>query len=323
MKTCRVGILGTANIASRRFLPALMLWENMEYVGVASRTKEMAEVFVSSNGGKPYVGYQSMLEDMSIDAVYLPLPPSLHYEWTKAALLNGKHVIVEKPIVSCKKQLEELFEIANKNNLVIHENYMFVYHKQIEYIVNLVQNSEVGKIRLIQCKFGFPHRKKGDFRYEKALGGGSLVDCGGYTVKLASKLLGNELTVFDAYLNYENEEVDLYGSAVLRNQDGVTAQLAFGMDNDYKCELEIWGSEGVIKAPRVFTASAIDIAKVIVCKNGEEKMQYTFLDDHFKKSIQYFNRCLESELVREENLKEIKKQVSIIADIKHKALTSV
>lgn len=162
-----------------------------------------------------------------IDAVYLPLPPALHFKWAKLALEHGKHVFVEKPSTTDAVDTNGLIELARKNNLAFHENYMFVYHEQLKVINDVVESGEIGDIRLYRISFGFPRRAQNDFRYNKSLGEGALIDAGGYTIKYGSYLLGDTAKLTTTQLNYIDEfGVDMYGSATMVNDKGVTAQLA-------------------------------------------------------------------------------------------------
>lgn len=96
---------------------------------------------------------------------------------------------------------------------------MFAFHKQIEDIKKIVADGEIGNVRLIRIDFGFPKRAQNDFRYNKKLGGGALFDCGGYPVKLARILLGGDVHITDAnFIMSEEHNVDLYGSATLKNE---------------------------------------------------------------------------------------------------------
>ena len=131
MEKIRLGILGTSEIAFRRFMPALQKCDAFEYVGVASRTLEKTNTFVQQYGGICFDGYQSLIECEDIDAVYIPLPPALHYEWGKKALEHGKHVFMEKPFTTSMKDTESLIQLAKENNLALHENYMFQFLKGI------------------------------------------------------------------------------------------------------------------------------------------------------------------------------------------------
>lgn len=218
----RIGILGTSDIAFRRFLPALQKCEDLTYAGVATRTPEKGKPFQEAFGGEIYDGYASLLEDKSIEAVYVPLPPALHFEWGKKALESGKHLFMEKPFTTSLAETEALLALAEEKGLAVHENYMFLYHSQLTEIQKRIADGSLGKLRLIRAAFGFPKRSEGDFRYNKSLGGGALLDCGGYPVRLARELLGDTARVIQARLSQpEGYEVDLYGSAVLENDDGL------------------------------------------------------------------------------------------------------
>ena len=315
----RIGILGTADIAFRRFLPALQKCSDITYVGVASRTPEKAVSFTQVYGGKAYSSYEKLLEDRSIDAIYVPLPPALHYEWGKKVLESEKHLLMEKPFTTNLAGTKELLALAEEKKLVVHENYMFLYHSQLEKIKQLIFNGILGELRLIRAAFGFPKRSKDDFRYKKVLGGGSLLDCGGYPVRLALELLGETTKIIQANLHQpEGYEVDLFGSAVLQNDSGLCAQISFGMDNIYKCELEIWGNKSCIFTDRIFTAppdfypSIIFHTKDIVYNKKQNS------DDAFANSIRNFIERVLSSNEQGKNA-QIKKQAELIEKLKEKS----
>lgn len=305
----RLGILGTADIAYRRFLPALQMCPEITYAGVASRQLEKTERFVEAYGGQGYPSYEALLADQKIDAVYVPLPPALHYEWGEKVLGSGKHLLMEKPFTICQRDTETLLALAEKKNLAVHENYMFLYHSQLQTIRELIANRELGELRLLRMSFGFPKRGEDDFRYQKELGGGALLDCGGYPVRLALELLGNTVQVVQAKLSQPvGYEVDLYGSAVLENDKGACAQIAFGMDNSYKCELEIWGSAGSCQADRIFTAPPDHPVELKLKIHGGEQTIAVGTDNAFLKSIRTFYRMCAQKALREKNVAEIRKQ---------------
>ena len=312
MKKIRLGILGTSEIAFRRFLPALKKHSEFEYIGVASRNIEKTKLFVESYGGKGYSSYDELLQDKNIDAVYIPLPPALHFEWGKKALQAGKHILMEKPFCVNLQQTAELIELAKERNLAVHENYMFMYHKQLTKIKEIIDSGYLGKIRLYRIAFGFPMREKNDFRYNKELGGGALLDCGGYTLKLANYLLGDTTKVVCSNLVKEDFEVDLYGNATLQNDKGITAQVSFGMDNAYKCELEVWGSKATLKAPRIFTApDNFDVNLEFIDNNGIKNINVG-IDNQFYNSIDYLKKCIIDSSIRVNNYIYIEKQSKLI-----------
>lgn len=309
MEKIRIGILGTSEIAFRRFLPALAQCPAFEYAGVASRTPEKGKPFVETYGGVIYDGYEALLADESIAAVYLPLPPALHYEWGKQALEHGKHLLMEKPFTTSLADTQELLKIAEEKHLAVHENYMFLYHSQLAAIEKLVSDGEIGELRLIRAAFGFPKRAQTDFRYNKALGGGALLDCGGYPVRLAARLLGESARVTAARLNQPaGYDVDLYGSATLENELGQVAQISFGMDNSYKCELELWGSTGCLTADRIFTAPA-GFAPVMTLRTAQGTEQLTLpADDSFLNSIRGFEAVVNTPALRADQMAAIQRE---------------
>ena len=328
----RIGIICPSEIAFRRFLPALKEAGCFEYAGVAFANKEefvgasdeilekeraKAQTFVDNYGGKIYEGYRNLIESEDIDAVYLPLPPGLHYQWAKVALAAGKHILVEKPCSTALANTQDLLQEADSKCLAVHENYMFAFHDQLQAVNDIVDSGKIGDVRLYRISFGFPMRAQNDFRYIKALGGGALLDCGGYTFKYASILLGPTAKMKYAQSNnIDGFNVDMYGSAALVNDKGVTAQVAFGMDHNYKCEVEVWCSKGTLYTNRILTAPAGFTPEVIIRKGNEEEKRNLPADDAFKKSILHFSKCIEDAEVRKENYRTLLRQASLVEDFK-------
>ena len=276
--------------------------------------KDKAQVFVDKYGGIVFEGYQTMIDSDELDAVYMPLPPALHYQWAKLALEKGKHVFLEKPSTCYLKDTQDLVKIATQNGLALHENYMFVFHNQITELQSILKNGEqLGKLRLIRIAFGFPRRSLTDFRYNKKLGGGALLDAGGYTLKLASLLLGESTKLTTAQVSYDDEfEVDISGTATLVNNDGLVAQVAFGMDNDYHCDIEVWGNKGTLSSNRILTAP-VGCSPTYTVKQNQEFKTFNFSeDDAFYKSIIRFADCIEKAEIRDENYVILTRQSKLV-----------
>lgn len=337
----RIGIICPSEIALRRFIPALQQAGDcikFAAIGIASseewfgniesisqeqideqqsRERAKAQVFVDQYGGEIVVGYENLVSADAIDAVYIPLPPVLHHKWAKKAIEVGKHVFVEKPSTTSLADTEDLIEMASQKGLALHENYMFIYHSQLEEINNIVNSGEIGDVRLYRISFGFPRRAANDFRYNKNLGGGALLDAGGYCMKYANYLLGGDAHVTTAQANYIDEfEVDMYGSASMCNNKGQVAQIAFGMDNDYRCDIEIWGSIGTITSGRILTAPAGFVSSYTVKKNQDIETRSLTADDAFLKSIQRFVDCVNDNVVRIDEYELLKKQEQLLEEFK-------
>lgn len=335
----RIGVICPSEIALRRFMPALQKVAGIEFAGIASSTAEerfgardsytekeeeiiandfkKAEVFIEQYGGKLYSSYTEICESDEIDAIYIPLPPALHFRWAKYALEHGKHVFVEKPSTLYAADSKELAELALEKGLALHENYMFAFHKQLEEIRQMIENGDIGDVRLYRVSFGFPRRPAGDFRYLKALGGGALNDCGGYTLKYADMLLNHKGKLLAATSCADKQaDVDISGAALMADENGVTVQIAFGMENEYKCELEAWGSTGTLYHGRILTAPA-GFVPTCTIKRGQEVETITLSeDDTFMSSIQYFTECIEKEEVRAESRNAIIKQAEFVDEFR-------
>lgn len=333
----RIGIICPSEIAFRRFLPALQQAKDkiqFAAIGIASpeewlgdltnitqkqideqqaRERAKTQTFIDQYGGEIVVGYGNLVSSDLIDAAYIPLPPALHHKWAKMALEAGKHVFVEKPSTTSLADTEDLINLASEKGLALHENYMFIYHSQLEEIQNVVKSGEIGEVRLYRITFGFPLRQLNDFRYNKTLGGGALLDAGGYCMKYANWLLGGDAHVVTAQANdLEGFEVDMYGSATMANYKGQIAQLAFGMDNDYRCEIEIWGSKGTITSGRILTAPAGFAPSYTIKKNQDIDTRPLAADDAFLKSIERFIACVEDKGTRIEEYNLMLKQEQLV-----------
>lgn len=330
-----LGIICPSEIALRRFMPAIQKISEINFVGIGvcnleerfgqnpldeqeykkileDETKK-AQTFVDCYGGRIFYGYENIVTSDEIDAIYIPLPPALHFKWAKIALEHGKHVIVEKPSTISANDSRALVNLAKSNGLALHENYMFTFHEQLNEINGIISSGEIGEVRLYRICFGFPMRAANDFRYNKALGGGALIDAGGYTIKYATMLLGETAEIRYAQMNYKKGfNVDMYGSAALTNDDGVTAQIAFGMDNNYKCELEVWGSKGILTTGRILTAPVDFVPDVKIQKGNVEEIRKLPSDDAFYKSIRHFLKCVNDKNIREDNYRLIVKQANLV-----------
>lgn len=317
-KKIRLGILGCAEIAFRRFMPAIKNVEGIEVVTIAEEyAPSKLEAFCEEYNLESNSSFDEVISREDIDAVYIPQPPSLHYKWAKKALQSGKHVLLEKPSTTSYELTKELVELAKEKNLALHENYMFTYHSQISEIMELIEDKEIGDIRLIRANFGFPMRAQNDFRYNKELGGGALLDAGGYTVKLATLFLGDSVKVDTSKLfSMDGFEVDMYGNATLSNDENVVCQVGFGMDCQYQCNLEVWGSKGRLSTNRIFTAPS-DFNPQVVIECGNEIKNITLkADSHFEHSIEKFCEEVFDEDRREKIYKEILVQSKLVEEIR-------
>lgn len=216
-----IGILGAASIAKNRFLPALEHLPNVRCRRLAVRQESERSLAMANDFGLHVtIGYESLIDDPKVDVLYLPLPPALHFEAAMAALDAGKHVFLEKPLTLNGEEARILLERAQKRNLVVHENYMFLYHHQWAKLKHVWQDLAPGPLRLIRSSFCFPKRGPNDFRYQKDLGGGALLDAGGYVARAALDLLEDPMVLSAEFFVDPQYGVDTYGAFTLSGAKG-------------------------------------------------------------------------------------------------------
>jgi predicted dehydrogenase len=285
----RIGVLGCADVAWRRVLPAFRADRHVRIVAVASRTGDRAAKFAAEFGCAAVVGYQSLLDRDDVDAVYLPLPSGLHAEWIRRALETGRHVLTEKPATTRAEDTAELVALARARGLVLMENFMFLHHSRHERVRRLLADGVAGEVKGFHSTFTIPARPAGDIRLDADLGGGALLDNGAYPVRAAQLLLGPDLEVAGANLMTDPRHgVDIAGSALLYRSDGVTAQLTFGMDHHYLNDYHVHGSSGRLSIDRAFTPPADQPPEITVARQGRVDHVTLPAEDQCAKTVAAF-----------------------------------
>ncbi len=316
MNKLNIGILGFASIAIKAIIPAVVQSEYFELRGIASRNSDNKEVIENKYSCKFYNEYEAMVDDQSIDALYIPLPNSLHYPWAKKALENGKHLLVEKSLACSYQDVERLNDLAKQNNLAIVENFQFRKHSQLAKIKEIIGNNQLGEIRAIKSSFGFPpFPDKNNIRYIKELGGGALLDAGAYPIKLAQELLGFDIKITSALLEYEGQEVDIWGAGMLQQENASNfVQFSFGFDHHYQCSLEIWGSKAKLFTNRIFTAPPEYEPTVIVeSREGQETLTLD-ADNHYVNMLKHFYNCTQDQDLRTMEYRANNTQAKLLED---------
>ncbi|MFF4344842.1 Gfo/Idh/MocA family protein [Kitasatospora sp. NPDC001540] len=291
----RLGVLGCAEIAGRRTLPALTRVGDFTLRAVASRTARKAEAFARKFACQPVTGYEELLSRDDLDAVYIPLPAALHAPWARASLEAGLHVLVEKPACSTAAEAAALVALARERGLVLMENFGFVRHSQQAHVRTLLAEGAIGELRGMSAEFAFPPLPADDIRYLPELGGGALFDAGVYPIRAARLLLGDALDVAGAVLRTDGERgVDVAGAALLTTPEGVTAQLAFGFVHSYRCGYTLWGSEGTITLERAYSAPD-DLQPVMrLTRGGHSTIHHLAPDRQFDAMLGAFAAAIHS-----------------------------
>ncbi|CCH33151.1 Gfo/Idh/MocA family oxidoreductase [Actinosynnema sp. NPDC047251] len=285
----RVGVVGCAEIAGRRTLPAMVANPDIEVVAIASRDEGRAREFTDRFGGSPLKGYSALIDREDVDAIYNPLPLLLHAEWTERALTAGKHVLVEKPMTDSHKESSRLIELARAKGLVLMENYMFLHHSQHSEVRRMVDGGAIGELRGFSAAFTFPPKPAGDIRYQPGVGGGAFLDFGGYPVKVAMYFLGNDLRIGGAvFREHRDFGAVLSGEVLLYTPAGITAHLSFGMEHSYRNSYRLIGSTGRLLLDWVFTPPETH-RPVVRVERQDHREEFVLRADHqFANAISAF-----------------------------------
>lgn len=244
MNKLRFAILGAAKIA-RTIAPHLHASPMTELVGVASRGQEKADAFAAEfNIPRTWDSYQAALDDPDVDAVYMPLPPSLHLEWTEKAAAAGKHVLCEKPLARNAEEVEQMMATCQKHGVVLLDGVMWYHTPRNEAIREFVASSELGELRQIHSVFTFrwDTLPMDNLRLHRDLGGGALLDLGWYCVGAALMLFGELPQRVFATAQWCND-VDTRMNSLLWFADGKVASVECGFDTVRRRWFEVAGSK--------------------------------------------------------------------------------
>lgn len=320
MDNLKIGILGYANIAQKAIIPAILELPQLELVGIATRNKDNTQEIKDKYSCKLYDSYEAIIDSSIVDALYIPLPNSLHYQWVKMALNKGIHVLVEKSLALDVNDVEELNEIAKNNNCVLIENFQFRFHSQLQFIKNEISKGTIGELRGIRSSFGFPpFPDQNNIRYKKDLGGGALFDAGAYPIKLAQELMGFQLEIQSANLSYEGNEVDIWGGGTLAQKDrNLFMHFSFGFDNFYQCNFELWGSKGKMSSNRIFTAPPGYCPEVSIETQAGVSVIKLETDNHFLNMLKHFFLCIKDESLRNHEYLHNNIQARLLNEFKNK-----
>ena len=243
----RVGILSTANIG-RSFVKGVQPSATVKVVAVASRDAAKAKRF-AAEVGIPGVhdSYEALLADPEIDAVYNPLPNSLHAEWSIRAVEAGKHVLCEKPLAASASEARAMFEAAKRNGVHLVEGYPYRAQPQTLKLRELLEGGAVGRVQLIQASFGFTLKDGANIRLDPSLAGGALMDVGSYPVSLARMVAKEGPSRVSALAKWTDSGVDRTLVATIEFPSGLLAQISCSFDTAVHRQALIAGTEGILQ----------------------------------------------------------------------------
>jgi xylose dehydrogenase (NAD/NADP) len=243
MNRIRWGVLSTARIG-RVVARACRDSRSAEFVAVASRDAGRARQFADEEAIPLSFGsYEDLLDSAAVDAVYIPLPVSMHAEWTIKALAAGKDVLCEKPMAASSGQVEACFDAAEQSGRQCFEGLMYRHHPQTQLVRRMVSDGEIGSLTLVRATLSVSVGEA-DIRRSPALDGGALNDLGCYCVSAVRLFAGSPVSIHAQVVDVGG--VDLRLAATLRMGGDVLGQFDVGLDLPRREELELVGTEGRI-----------------------------------------------------------------------------
>jgi len=280
----RIGVLGCSEIARRKFIPALQNCSNARLAAISSRDREKAAALLPGIDC-PILTHGELLQDSSVDLVYLSLPNHLHEEWSIRVLDAGKHLICEKPLSTSLVSAEKILDCATRNARLIYENQMFLFHPQHEIVKTLIESERIGKVVALRAFFGFPLPGKDDFRLDPEQGGGAFHDLARYPLGIAVHLLKGRLRDFKGQsLWHDGLNTAVNGTALNDADELFSFTILFGQQ--YESLYEVIGDAGKIRLERAFTTPQ-DYSNRILLTEGSSVTEIPVPPaDHFQLMIE-------------------------------------
>jgi predicted dehydrogenase len=242
----RIGILGTANIA-RGFIQGVSASQRLTVSAIASRDDAKAAAFARDFAIARHFGsYEALLADRDTDAVYIPLPNSLHAQWSIAAARAGKHVLCEKPLSATAAEARAMFDAARAHGVHLVEGFPYRAQPQTLKLRELLQAGVIGEVRLMQAAFGFTLGAGENIRLNPQLAGGALMDVGAYPVSLARMVARSRPTRVQAVAHWSGG-VDRTLAATLQFAGGLFAQINCSFSTCLHRQALLVGSNGMIQ----------------------------------------------------------------------------
>lgn len=276
-KKLRWGVLGYARIARESLIPAMLRSSNSHFSALASR--DPAKLEDSRNafpaaGHRCYDSYEALLADPEIDAIYNPLPNSLHLEWTLKAAEAGKHILCEKPMGLNAAEARQMAECCEKRGVLLMEAFMYRFSTRTAKVAEILRSGVLGDIKFVESSFRFHLSNPDSTRLKPELGGGALYDVGCYPINFVGMVAdliegGDPGSSYPVALSGEcvrEGGVDVIFSATLRYASGLVAVLNCGFNAHKRVHSEIIGTKGVLEIPDTF----FDNAKPLVLSSGSE-----------------------------------------------------
>jgi dTDP-3,4-didehydro-2,6-dideoxy-alpha-D-glucose 3-reductase len=296
MNAISVAVWGLGPHALKNILPALKMAPGIELGGVCSRNNEVVARAVSEFQCRSWSLPSQMLEDETVDAVYLSTPIGLHAIQGLSVLNAGKHLWCEKPLTETSEQASQLAQLSRERTVTLAEGFMYLYHPHFLEIRNLISSGGLGSIHTVTCRFGIPSLDRPGFRLNADLGGGAFLDIGSYPISAMVSLFPDPEPeiLYAEIITPAGATVDFAGRATLLYGNGIFASLGWALGVAYRNEIDLWGSDGSLTSERIFSKSADYVPQIrILDMHGDEIRRPGTPKNHFVAMFEAFRALVE------------------------------
>ena len=288
------GVIGvTSQVAQLAVLPAIAASSRARLVAVAS--ERAADGGARFGAARAYRAYAALLADPEVEAVYVPLPNSLHREWVERAAEAGKHVLCEKPLAPTAADAEAMASACATFGVTLLEAYMTPFHPRAEAVAALVASGRLGALRFARAAFTGTLDRRDDYRWRPDMGGGALLDVGIYCIAPLLAAAGRAPARVEAAAVLTESGVDASFSGWLDWGDGFTAVIECSFDAPERQSLELVGTEGALLVDRAYTPGPDDTAITLRHRDGRLEEIAAGGSDPYRAMIDHFAAVVRGE----------------------------
>jgi len=294
MKKIKWGVLGTAGIAKGCTIPGMLQADNCILTAIAGRNMEKARCFQQEFGfEKAYDSYEALLADPDIEAVYIPLPNEMHYEWAIKALEAKKHVLCEKPLAPTTKQAEEMIACAEKNGMILMEAFAYLHSPLVAAVK--ADLDKIGDVLYMESAFLTSDYDISNIRMRRETFGGCTYDLGCYNISQILWMLGEEPESVQAVASFSDQKIDICTTGLMAFKGGAKANFTCGMllatDQDKRIDrFQIHGTKGYIRSEAQFNQAG-DL-NYTLCVDGECEVKTVHAPQNYKLEVEQLGRCI-------------------------------
>lgn len=299
MKKIKWGVLGTAYIFERDTAEGMRQAQNCQLYAIAGRSLEKAQAFQKKyDFEKAYGSYEELLADPEVEAVYIPMPNTLHKEWTIRALQAKKHVLCEKPLAPTARDAAEMFAAAEENGVWLMEAFAYQHSPFVAAVRRELEAGTIGQVRYMEAALITSDYDLSNIRMRRETLGGSVYDLGVYSCSLILRMLGMEPETVQAVSSFSPEHIDLFTTVLMDFPGQVKAQFNCGMvlateKNSALDRFQIHGTNGSIEAVQFGFNVPGTLRYRVRTFDGLDEVRTVEVPHNYRLEVEQLGRCIE------------------------------